>query len=342
MPSIHAPAVLAQLWAISFGKLGNLLLSLGSTFSLASLACALVLAGGILALRRHRRGRPIRLAVLRRALFPRGRHRTASAKADLGFFVFSLFMFGALFGWMILSAATVAGWVTHALTAVLGPAPIGAMPRLLRMGTDTVVLFLAYELGFWIDHYLSHRVPFLWAFHKTHHTAQTLSPLTNFRLHPVDAVKFANILALTLGFTSGLLNYLFGHGHGAFLVADRNVILLVFVLTILHLQHSHIWLATTGVWGRIILSPAHHQIHHSADPAHFDRNFGSYLSVWDWLFGTLEIPTRAPQRLTFGVDPIAPSQHTVTGALIEPFAEAFAPLVAAARPAMTPAKTGGR
>ena len=35
------------------------------------------------------------------------------------------------------------------------------------------------------------------------------------------------------------------------------------------------------------ISPVQHQIHHSTNPAHFDRNMGSKLAIWDWMFGTL-------------------------------------------------------
>ena len=53
---------------------------------------------------------------------------------------------------------------------------------------DTIaILFLAYELGYWLNHYLSHRIAFLWEFHKVHHSATVLTPLTNFRVHPICA-----------------------------------------------------------------------------------------------------------------------------------------------------------
>jgi sterol desaturase/sphingolipid hydroxylase (fatty acid hydroxylase superfamily) len=78
-------------------------------------------------------------------------------------------------------------------------------------------------------------------------------------------------------------------------------------------------LATTGVLGRVILSPAHHQIHHSDNPIHFDKNFGSCLSVWDWLFGTLWMPERKRERLNFGIETRARSHHTAIGGLVTPF-----------------------
>ena len=33
-----------------------------------------------------------------------------------------------------------------------------------------------------------------------------------------------------------------------------------------------------------------HQIHHSAEPRHRDKNLGGQLSVFDWLFGTIYVP----------------------------------------------------
>ena len=52
------------------------------------------------------------------------------------------------------------------------------------------------------------------------------------------------------------------------------------------------WIPFTGLAGRILQSPAHHQIHHSDNPAHWDKNLGFALAVWDWAFGTLYIPER--------------------------------------------------
>ncbi len=319
-------AALGSLPALAAGKLIHLLLSPTSSFSLVSLFCAAAISAAVLARRRGRRGRRMRAAVILRALFPKGRLASRSSRADLGFFLFNLFLFGLLFSWLIVSSGAIAQMVAGAIRQIFGPTAPMPLPGPVRSALATVALFLAYELGFWTDHYLSHRVAFLWAFHKAHHTAETLSPLTNFRVHPIDGIKFANILALFLGVTAGVLQVALGKEAGGFVLGDRNVILLACTLVVLHLQHSHIWIAATGAWGRILLSPAHHQIHHSSDPAHFNKNLGAYLSIWDWLFGTLCVPTKAPQRLTFGVSPADPAHHSVTGCLLTPLAEAVGPL----------------
>jgi sterol desaturase/sphingolipid hydroxylase (fatty acid hydroxylase superfamily) len=72
------------------------------------------------------------------------------------------------------------------------------------------------------------------------------------------------------------------------------------------------------LWGYLILSPAHHQIHHSRDPAHFNRNLGSVLAIWDWLFGTLEIPPERNPKLVFGAEYDGANPHSLYGILVTP------------------------
>ncbi|MDB5423339.1 MAG: sterol desaturase family protein, partial [Phenylobacterium sp.] len=262
--------------------------------------------------------------VLLRALFPRRLLRGASSKADVGLFLFNAFPAAILIGWALLSAGQIGRPAAHLLGVVFGPSPDVHLPQGARRAIATVALFLAYEFAYWLDHVLSHRIPALWEFHKVHHTAEVLSPVTAFRVHPVDSLVFANITAVVLGLTAASLEYVLGASAGPLELSGRNAILVAFVFLTVHLQHSHIWISFTGVWGRIFLSPAHHQIHHSTNPIHFNRNFGSCLSIWDWVFGTLHIPSRTRERLVFGAElpEGAPSPHSVTGVLAAPFLEA--------------------
>jgi sterol desaturase/sphingolipid hydroxylase (fatty acid hydroxylase superfamily) len=70
------------------------------------------------------------------------------------------------------------------------------------------------------------------------------------------------------------------------------------------------------------MSPAHHQIHHSRNPAHFNKNLGSCLALWDWMFGTLYIPSAKREVLEFGVEPDRAHAHTIRGEFFAPFAHA--------------------
>jgi len=155
---------------------------------------------------------------------------------------------------------------------------------------------LAYELGYWFNHWLSHKVRLLGEFHKVHHNAEVLTPLTNFRVHPVCTWVFTNILAVSAAVANGFGNYMFG--ETAYQLSDTNIILVLFIHA--YVQHSHMWIAFRGVLGRIFVSPAHHQVHHSANPKHFNKNFGSCLALWDWMFGTLYAPEKTREPLTFG------------------------------------------
>ena len=183
------------------------------------------------------------------------------------------------------------------------------------------MLFLAYELGYWFNHWLSHKVPLLWEFHKVHHTAEVLTPLTNFRVHPIYGWIFANILAFSTAVANGFGNYMFGDTAYQYALSDTNIILVLFIHAYVHLQHTHMWISFRGALGRVFVSPAHHQVHHSADPKHFNKNYGSCLALWDWMFGTLYIPAKQREPLVFGVTDHQ-NAHTVKAELVDPFVKA--------------------
>ena len=305
--------------AYFFDRLSTSLFGPGSHISLFSLFAALLVALAVVAGRRYRKGRRIRPKVLLRALFPKRIVLSKSSFADLGYFYFNVFVFGLVFSWAVLSYAAVSHGVVSALTAAFGPRPPAPLPLFVSRAAITVLLFLAYELGYWVNHYLSHRVPFLWEFHKVHHSATVLTPLTNFRVHPVYMYVFLNILAVFIGTANGIGDYVFGQATHEYVLSRNNVILVCFIYLYVHLQHSQLWIAFSGRLGHLFMSPAHHQIHHSRNPVHFNKNLGSCLALWDWMFGTLYVPAAEPEKLEFGVEPDRPHAHTIRGELIAPF-----------------------
>jgi sterol desaturase/sphingolipid hydroxylase (fatty acid hydroxylase superfamily) len=296
-------------------------LTAGSVFSLTSLGCALLIAVAYIAVRLRRRRRRLRARVILRALFPR-RLAGASTGVDISYLVFNVFIFGAIFGWAAISFRSVSHGTFDVLSGMFGTRPESGLPEIASRSLVTLALFLAYELGYWLHHYLCHRVQFLWEFHKVHHTANVLTPLTVFRVHPVDTWLFVNVLALFVGVASGASNYALGTAVPPYAVTDTNLILVVFIHLYIHFQHSHLWVAFRGGVGRVLLSPAHHQVHHSNNPVHFNKNLGSCLAVWDWLFGTLYVPARTPERLTFGVEADGRDAQTISEAYLASFSRA--------------------
>lgn len=271
----------------------------------------------------HRwRAGTVRRRVLLRALLPRRIVRSRSGRADIGFMVFSLFLAGTAMGWALWSSTWFEklgqAWLAGAM-----PMPAPSMLPVWASGAIlTVALYLAYEVAYWANHWLSHRVPLLWEFHKVHHSAESLSMITNFRVHPVDTILFYNMVAVTTGFTAAALGFAFGRPVDIYAVGGTNLIVFVSTTVLTSLQHSHIWISLPGGWGRVLMSPAHHQIHHSADERHHNRNFGSTLAVFDALFGTLHIPNARRGTLKFGVNGLGHDPHSLSGAMLMPFVDA--------------------
>lgn len=333
------PGFLDQLLGAA-GKLGHsigekfsaVFFSPGSSFSILSLFVALVIAVGFLLLRGKPKFRHPKVMI--RALFPKWFWRNASMRADIGFFLMNIFVTGALVGWSLASYGVISDLLSGALTQAFGPSPAVVASPLWRGVIITLVLFLAYDFAYWVDHKLKHVIPALWEFHRVHHTAEVLSPLTVYRMHPVDSAIFYNIIALGLGLSHGLATYIMGGPADETLLSGTNILLVVFMMTTIHLQHSHIGLSFTGLWGKIFFSPAHHQIHHSNDPRHYGSNLGSCLAVWDLMFGTLRQPAADDKRLKFGAEPEpdGSSSHSATASLVSPFGRALAHLMPFRRP----------
>jgi sterol desaturase/sphingolipid hydroxylase (fatty acid hydroxylase superfamily) len=306
-----------NLWKSAGSQLAGTFLAPGSTYSFAALACSLALFVAVAL--PAKRGRALRHTVLLRALFPRRLLRSVSGRTDLAWFVSGLLFSGVSIGWALFSADQLRSW----MLGLFGPAPAPWLPGWASASVATVLLFLAYEFAYWLDHWLMHRVPALWAFHKIHHQAESLSLFTNGRVHPLETIGFYNLVALCMGVTGALLERTLGAGVTQWNVGGTNLLILLFAVCVTHLQHSHLWL-TFGPWfGRLLLSPAHHQIHHSTDPRHFNRNLGSSLTLFDRLFGTLQMPETKREPLRFGVDDGATKPHGLHAALVAPWIGAW-------------------
>jgi sterol desaturase/sphingolipid hydroxylase (fatty acid hydroxylase superfamily) len=311
-------------------RLHPVFLSPGSHFSVYSLIAGFIVGFGYLAHRQWRRRGRVRLPALARAFFSRRLMLHRSTRADYLYFFVNVFVTGLFIGWFCLEVPKIVEFVQTSLTDRFGPRQAPDAPEYALRAVMTVVAFLAYEFGYWFDHYLKHRVPVLWETHKTHHTAERLTPWTVWRVHPLDSLLFTNIVAACVGLAVGVMSYAFGARYPSFAIDGANIFLVLFFFAYVHLQHSQIWIPFTGTLGKLLMSPAHHQIHHSIDPAHYNSNMGNALAIWDWLFGTLAMPTKENPRLAFGVAEDGVDPHSVTELLVAPFGNVVAALTPAA------------
>jgi sterol desaturase/sphingolipid hydroxylase (fatty acid hydroxylase superfamily) len=270
---------------------------------------------------RWRAGR-VRGRVLLRALLPTRVVRSRSGRLDIAAMLFSVTVAGSALGGALISSRWFADGGATLLAGSFAPRPATTLPEWLTGTIAAVTLYLAYEFAYWVDHWLCHRVPVLWEFHKVHHSAESLSMLTNYRVHPVDTILFYNIAAACTGLMAALLGFLFGRVVEPEALGIANLAIFAGSQTLSHLQHSHLWISLPGRWGKWLLSPAHHQIHHSIAVRHYDRNFGSTTALFDRMFGTLHLPTAARERLTFGVTGLEHDPHGFRGAVLMPFVDA--------------------
>jgi sterol desaturase/sphingolipid hydroxylase (fatty acid hydroxylase superfamily) len=60
-----------------------------------------------------------------------------------------------------------------------------------------------------------------------------------------------------------------------------------------------------GKLNRVVVDNRFHRIHHSVEPQHLDKNFGIWLSCWDYMYGTAYTPKPGewPKVLGIGIAP---------------------------------------
>lgn len=313
-------------------RLGQFFLAPGSAFSFGSLG--ITLAVFVVALT-HRRGRDVPMRVVRRVLFPRRLLGTASGRTDALFALAAPTLTFFALGWALVSAET----IRAAVQPLLPARNVALLPGWAAATVATIALFVAVEFAYWLDHRLKHAVPLLWHFHKVHHQAESLSLLTNFRVHPVDTLIFANIAAAILGTTQALLAALLGTEPTPLSVGGSNFLVLATAAGLTHLQHSHLWITFGSRWGRWFLGPAHHQIHHSREARHYNRNMGSALAIFDRMAGTFHQPAATREVTRFGVEDGARDAHGWRAALTDPFVAAMRPGESRMRPGASPSSS---
>lgn len=152
-----------------------------------------------------------------------------------------------------------------------------------------VVSVVVLDLTIWTQHYVFHHVPLLWRLHRVHHADIDIDVTTGVRFHPLEillslVIKMAAVVAL-------------GAPAAAVVVFE-----LVLNATSMF-NHSNValpaWLEPAARW--LIVTPQMHEVHHSAERAETDSNFGFNLPWWDRLFGTYRARPAAGDAVVAGL-----------------------------------------
>ena len=236
-----------------------------------------------------------------------------SAQLDYVYFVLSWFVKILFIVPLLIGVNEVTLWLLLRLNEFFGYMPRIRISKELLLLSYTLVLFVLSDLSRYWLHRLMHSVKFLWRFHRVHHSAEVLNPLTFYRVHPLESFLFGLRYALVTGFITAVYVYFFGAGIRAIEFLGANVLVLLFSIVGSNLRHSHIPFSYPKGLEKWFVSPYQHQLHHSTKYLH--RNFGSFLAIWDRVFGTLV--TGKKKNIVFGL-PKEKVSHSILGAFLNP------------------------
>ena len=136
-----------------------------------------------------------------------------------------------------------------------------------------VIAFLALDFaGYWV-HRLAHTVNFFWNNHIVHHSSE----------------EFNLACALRQSISVYFRIYAFLLIPAALFGVPQQVIAVVAPLHLFaqfwyHTQHIN----KMGWLEYIIVTPAHHRVHHAINPEYLDKNYGQIFIFWDRMFGTFQ------------------------------------------------------
>jgi sterol desaturase/sphingolipid hydroxylase (fatty acid hydroxylase superfamily) len=213
-----------------------------------------------------------------RAAFPSKILNHVSTALDLKLYVANWLVLPSAYGVAIIGGNFWAEGTRRAATAIFGAHEGLAAPSWAVIAITTIVEVLAIDLGYWGGHYLDAPHSGLVGIPQSpplgrSDDAADRAAATSCRNDPHAECDLARRRS-----RQRRPDLPFRPSARAIGLQQQHLAGDVF-LTISHLRHSHVWLPFTGLVGRVLHSPAHHQIHHSTDPKHFDKNLGFAMSV---------------------------------------------------------------
>lgn len=133
-----------------------------------------------------------------------------------------------------------------------------------------VVLFFIDDFCYYLYHWASHRVNFLWATHSVHHQSE----------------EYNLAVALRQSWFTGLTSFIF---YLPLAVIGFPMVMYLTVRTANTLYQFWIHTRPIGKLGFLewfLNTPSHHRVHHGIDPRYIDKNHAGVFIIWDRLLGT--------------------------------------------------------
>jgi sterol desaturase/sphingolipid hydroxylase (fatty acid hydroxylase superfamily) len=130
----------------------------------------------------------------------------------------------------------------------------------------TVIAFDFWD--YWM-HRANHRIPFLWRFHKAHHSDMEIDVTTSTRFHLGELVISNCVKCLMI--------LLWGPSLEGLVTFD----ILLTVCSQFHHSNLKIPAGVQDPLERVIVTPRMHRCHHALHESCVNTNFATILSVWD-------------------------------------------------------------
>lgn len=177
---------------------------------------------------------------------------------------------------------------------------------LLPAWVRLVGIFLLMDFWIYIWHRLNHCVPFLWRFHRVHHSDPKMDVTTAVRFH-FGEITLSCVLRVPVIALMGIQIWE--------LVLFETVL---FAVVQLHHANIHLTPKLERMMRIVIVTPSMHKVHHSNWQPETDSNYSSLFSFWDRLFHTFRMRDDL-LALRFGLDELSAAEHqTLAGILKTP------------------------
>jgi len=229
---------------------------------------------------------------------------------DLGWFLFAPIL-------ALTMISVQLGALGNGLVTVFGKPATDLVP-ILGTWKVAILAFVVADLIGWVNHWMHHKFPSLWLFHAVHHSQTEMNVFSDSRNHVIEV-----LIASTLSFIPAW-----------FLGLDvaQAATLAIFSSFVSSFIHTNVRV-NLGPLRYIFISPQAHRIHHSLDDDHYNTNFGTVFSWWDYLFNTKHPDDRSYPRTGITDDrfPLEHSAHpiavgrTISSQLLYPFKVLAAP-----------------
>lgn len=207
------------------------------------------------------------------------KRRALNAATNLGFGLLNAVVVAGVFVGLW---AMIATWSATHQFGLLHWLPLPAV-------ASWMLAILLLDSWTYLWHRLNHVIPFLWRFHRLHHSDREMNVTTANRFH-VGEVILSSVLRLPLLAVLGVQ-------------LEQLALYEVMLFAVVQFHHANIglpeWLDRALRW--IIVTPHLHKVHHSVIRVEADSNFSALFSWWDRVFRTFRLSPQ-PRQIVFGVD----------------------------------------